>query len=150
MDHQSPQAPENQNPEFELSLQNVKRIIASHLTRLETWEDFVRYLRIQFCRIYNIPLKSPILGEYTEYELLYEVLLRRFVDDKKHLQDFIDKENDVIGAILLSDEEWFKQKMGKGYNTLEIYRSGKVVDVSKNPHYKPPTVDDLPEGDYKL
>ena len=133
---------------LKFSLQNLKRIAASKLTQVDTYDDVVEYFKILFCKRYNLPFKSEVLKEYTPYELMLEIMILDFLDDKKSLNDFIRKDNGEIDAIMEDDEKWFKEQMGDSYTT-EDYRSEEYIKqmeaINKR---KEAEIDDLPDGEY--
>jgi hypothetical protein len=89
-----------------------------------------------------------VLKEYTPYELMLEIMILDFLDDKKSLNDFIRKDNGEIDAIMEDDEKWFKEQMGDSYTT-EDYRSEEYIKqmeaINKR---KEAEIDDLPDGEY--
>lgn len=136
--------PENK---IKFSLDNLKRIAASKLTKIETVGDLIELYKIKWCLKYNKPFKDPLLKTYNVYELFLEMMIIEFVDDPDSLKKFIALDNGEIEAIQADDEIWFKQTMGEGY-TEEDYQSDNykktVTTARKN------LADDVPEGEHNF
>lgn len=135
---------------IEFTLQNLKRVAASKLTQVDSFEEFIEYVKVLWCRRYNRPFKDPLLQTYTSYELILEVLTCDFFDNPKELSDFIKQDNGELNAIMEDDEKWFEEQMGEGY-TQEEYKSeeykAQLAQIKKN---KNKDVDELPDGEYNF
>ena len=141
---------EKNNKPIEFSLENLKRIAASTLTKVETFGDLIEYFKILWCKRYNRPFKDPLLKEYTAYDLLLEILICDFMDEPQSLADFIRRDNGETDAIMEDDEEWFKKEMGEGY-TAEEYRTEEYKKtIAKAKKETGENIEELPDGEYKF
>lgn len=140
------------NKKIEFSLENIKRVVVSDLTRIENLEDLVILAKLLWCKRYSRPLKDPLLKEYNIYELLYEMCSWEYLDDPKLVDAFIQKDNGVIDAIMEDDEKWFKETMAEGYSAEEAYSDEllKQAEAAKARVAKKDSVEDLPDGTYEF
>lgn len=138
------------NNRIQFSLDNLKRIAASNLTKAESLDDVVEYFKILWCKRYNRPFKDPLLKEYTAYELILEVLTCDFLENPKSLNDFIRKDNGEIDAIMEDDESWFKTKMGDGYTTEEYHTEEYKKHMELLKKKTGQNIEELPDGEYSF
>lgn len=127
----------------DFSLNNIRRIIVSRLRRVETLGDLIEYCKMMWSKRFNLPIKSKILGTYTPYELIMEVLSWDFLDNPTSVDKFIAEDNGENGDTI-DDETWFKTQMGDSYHTIEEKPGGKKVDIS------PVDLSKIPEGEYSF
>lgn len=87
----------------------------AHVKHPNTNEDSVlRFLTTWWCRLYNRPMKDPILNDYTLDELAYEYYT--LSEREKLQQEQIEHEDDKIeqekidNALAWADEEEAKEK----------------------------------------
>lgn len=136
-----------ENKPINFSLENLKRIAASDLMRVDSLDDLVKYIQILWCKRYNRPLKDPLLQTYTVHELLYEFCLWGFLEDPKKLDEFALKDNGTTAALEHADEDWFKTQMGDGYTEAD-YTSDEGQRALAALKQTKGDLDDLPDGEH--
>ena len=115
------------------TVEAIKAICAKNArAELDTEEQLLLFLKSWWSRIYNRPLKDPILEKYTLEELIYEFYdrIERLAAEKERLDQDSDKmEEDKEKA----DLDWAEQQEKK---ELEALKS-KAATQEKEPPLDP-------------
>jgi hypothetical protein len=138
MAQQGEEAGEPSTPTSGLELADSIRKIAAQNARasLNTDEKLLLFMQSWWSKVYNRPLKDPLLLSYTLEELLYEFydkLERRLAEDERdHKDETITeeaKEKEILDWI---EEE--ERREAQAINTPKVESNGKsVADPTKDP-----------------
>jgi ribosomal protein L15E len=86
------------------------------------------YLRSWWSKIYNRPLKDPLLESYTVYELIYEYFDK--IERKKAAEQIVEQENDKIEDEKLDETlSWIEEEERK---EREAKEKAKAEELEKD------------------
>lgn len=127
----------NSGPSSESVIEQIKKIAAYNARApLDTEEHLLLFLQSWWSRLYNRPLKDPLLLEYSLEELVYEFydrIERTKADQERLEQDDVKMEEDKDKA----NEDW-AEKMEREEREATLREEAKsnsepIADPTKDP-----------------